>query len=658
MRQKRGDLLALTDDALVSLANRGLVKRATKDVDAGNGPAIEVDEGLTVLGRFADGTVATLPAGAALGAGSCSCPVNGICRHLLAVVLAYQRAHDGGATADAPVRWTPAEFDDDALEALLGARTLAAARRVHKLGYGATVRRPTAGVPVPEVELSSCTVRFLVPHELGYVYADAAKGKRDEVVALAVWAFREADLRAPDADELQLDAGGTPAASAGTTSGIEHTLDIAAALLLDGVVQSGASAGVALARGRRDLETANLRWPLLALDEIADQLDAYHARSARYSPGRLASLVVELHARHRAATGASPLPRSRVLGVEEHGDTPMRRVQLSGLGCRVLAAGNERTAEAFLAHAGSGEVLVIRKRWDFGDEEAPTGHELGRRRMAQSATLASLASANVVSESVVRSASRLLRIGSSRVARTTISPSAGDWGALPDSLLVGDVDRLVASMDSMPPRLIRPRVEAELVRVIATGEVLSIGYHPGAQRLDAVVAGRDGGTFTISSVHRSACPAALDAIAEALSGGPGSVRFVSGPVRRFQGRVVVDPLAVVTASGVVVPDLAPGTGSTELEQAAAGAADDTVAAALDGALAVVAEAAHRGLAHVPPTFADRLRAAAAQLARVGLRRTSDAVIRLAATLGPDPGQRAVDAWVDAELRLLVTAELR
>ena len=192
----RADLLALTTEALAALSNRGLVKRAIREVEAGAAPSIGIDANGTVLGAHPDGAASTLPPGAGLG--SCTCGAAAVCRHLLATVLAYQ------ATAAAPVApaasttvWSPGEFTDEALAALVGARALGSARRAYRAGYVARVRRPTPSRPEPSVELSSCTVRFLVPHELGYARADAADGSRPDAIPLAVWAFRAADSADP-----------------------------------------------------------------------------------------------------------------------------------------------------------------------------------------------------------------------------------------------------------------------------------------------------------------------------------------------------------------------------------------------------------------------------------------------------------------------------
>ena len=67
--------------------------------------------------------------------------------------------------------------------------------------------------------------------------------------------------------------------------------------------------------------------------------------------------------------------------------------------------------------------------------------------------------------------------------------------------------------------------------------------------------------------------------------------------------------------------------------------------------------AHQGLLHLPTTYPDRLRGAARELRKAGLRRVASAVDGFAATLGPDPGEDAVQAWVDAYLRVDVALDL-
>lgn len=147
----RPDLLALTPETLAALSNRGLVKRATKELDAGTVPALTTDADTTVRARFDDGTTTSLPPGTGLDEGSCSCAAPGVCRHLIALVLAHQRDAEAGpgAAPAAFTDWSPGSTDDAALAEAIGTRPFATARRTFERGYAAVVHRPTPTVPSP-----------------------------------------------------------------------------------------------------------------------------------------------------------------------------------------------------------------------------------------------------------------------------------------------------------------------------------------------------------------------------------------------------------------------------------------------------------------------------------------------------------------------------
>jgi hypothetical protein len=679
----RADLLALTEGALVSLTNRGLYKRAAKEVAAGTGPSV-AEDAHAVRGAFPDGVVCTLPPGG-LDAADCTCGAVGACRHVVAVVLAYQATASDGT--DEFEDWSPAEFTDEDLETLLGKRTFATARRRLAAGYLARVHRATEAQPVPWVELPNCSVRFLVPHDLAYARSDVRDTK--EVVALAVWAWRAWAARGGEAGDrhfavggvadssaaalgaaASVDAGG-PADSPGTLGdgltesgagasdagpgggagdvSLTAAVELAADIFLTGVANLAAGFTPRLARVRRDLEAANLRWPLLAADELADQLAAHADRAARHQQVLVADLLAELVARDRVAGAAVGQPRSRVLGTEEAAEVALRRLRLTALGCRVLAVGADRRVLVFLADPAAGVVLTLDGRY----QDAATGADLVGRRLAGS-TVGVLAGGNVVTETAHRRADRRLRLAVNRVARTTVSQSGGAWGHLPATVLARDLDALAAELDRLPPRLVRPRVDAEDVRVVEVAEVEHLWYEPGSQRLSAVVRGTEGGTARIVSEHRSVAPAALDALAEALHREP---RYVSATVRRGRGGLVLTPIAVVAEGRVIVPDLASGDGSQDLADGAA-VAPDPLTAAIESAFELLAELAHRGARHLPPSFESRLTTTADRLDTAGLGRCAADLRGLRRTLGPDPGRAAFDAWADAAIRLITTAELR
>ncbi|MGW0522129.1 SWIM zinc finger family protein [Crossiella sp. NPDC003009] len=638
----RADLLGLTPDALAAVANRGLVKRAAKELDTGPPPEVTADEAGAVTVRFADGTVTGLPAGVDLTAASCTCAASGVCRHRIGLVLAYQREF-GAAT---PPPWSPGTFTDDQLAAQLGARAITAARRAHQRGYTVRLRRGTSADPVARADLPTGTVAFLAPGDLGYARADGAAG--DEQVVLAVWAFREAEQRALTGAEVRFEAGG-PGEPAATTSGVAGAVALTEQLVLDGVRHTSPAFTAALRRTADELGAAGLHWPAAAMADLVEQLDAYATRGAGYQATRLAELVTEIHVRHRA-TG----PRAAVLGSEQAAGTPLRRVRLTSLGCRIRSTPTAPVAEVFLAEPGSGTVLVARQSWPTGPEPI-TGAELAGRRFAGS-TLGALATANVVSESAARDARGLVRFGAHR-ARTTVSPLGNAWASLPAPVLVADLGALGTELGELPPRLVRPRFEAEHMRVVPIAGVSALSYHPGDQRLDAVITDPGGATATIARTHHPLCPAALDCLAEALSGAHGRPRFVSGTVRRHRGGLVLDPLAVLTDHGIFVPDLATGPGPA-IPTVTPGQPPDQLGLALSAATEVTAQAIHHGLRDPAPATHTALAAAVTALSGAGLHTAAADLSAFGAALRGEDRRLAVDTWVRAQFRLLTTAEFR
>ncbi|MEU7746806.1 hypothetical protein [Nonomuraea sp. NPDC049158] len=667
----RTDLLGLTTDALAALTNRGLVKRAGKET----APDLRTDADGTVHGDFAGGPTASLPPGG-LDAARCTCGATGVCRHVVGVVLAYQRRHAGpaaeitdrlpAATADGPPVetgehsqvegrdpeppvWSPGQVSDDELTARIGARLMSAARRTERTGYTARVRRATAADPAPQVELATATVRFLIPGDLGFVHTDAVAGSRDDVIALAVWAFRVADELHPGMREVRVDVGGE--AGTGTGSGLERALGLAGTVLREGAAHLGQGFEATIADVQRHLDAAGSRWPLLAVGDLAEQLTAYRDRSAYYRPELLASHLAELHARHRAVTRPDATLRSSVLGTAEAAETPLRRARLESLGCRIRGLGDRRIAEIYLAHSDSAMVLVLRREWD-GDDD---GAALARRRIAGS-TLAALATGNLVTESAVRSASRTVRLATGRISKTTVSPSRGDWGELSPSLLVTDLAALGRELDALTLRPIRPRVEAELVRVFAVSQVVTMTYAAGDQRLDALIADQAGNTATVTATHTGAAAGRLDSLAAVLAGEEGELRFVSGVAGRTAGGVVIDPIGLAAGDRVVVPDLRAAGGGGPLAVAEDDQHDPLTAVLID-TRGLLAEAAHHGLSHLPPTYDARLDTAARRLTTLGLHRIAQAVTAFAAARSQDSGEAVEQTWIDAYLRLEVALDL-
>ncbi|MDE7212775.1 MAG: SWIM zinc finger family protein, partial [Lachnospiraceae bacterium] len=88
-------LVAVDDDYLVGMANKGLVKRAYKDMEAGDYKVLSAD-GEAQVSVGAETATIRQP----LGESTCSCPSRTICRHVLLGILALREYVGGGADAE------------------------------------------------------------------------------------------------------------------------------------------------------------------------------------------------------------------------------------------------------------------------------------------------------------------------------------------------------------------------------------------------------------------------------------------------------------------------------------------------------------------------------------------------------------------------------
>jgi hypothetical protein len=653
----RADLLALTPQALASLSNLGLVKRAQRELAEGAGPKLHEEDDGTVVGTYDDGVVARLPKGATLKDSPCTCGATGVCRHRIAVALAYgpwHAAEHAGApppSARVETSWSPAEIDDATLERALGVKLLERARVTMRRGLVATLEHDA----VPVARLPSCTVRFLVPRDVAYARCDCAQaGGACEHLALAVWAFRELEEASAAPVVVALGGGGPGASSAGHAEALEDALLLARELLVAGIGETS-PLPARFARLRMLLARARMTWMHgIALDlEIA--LEGYHKRSALHGTREIAALLVELAARARAGVAtSSELPPRFVLGEDEAPETLLDHVRLVSLGARVRADERSRFADVYLADPDTKLVLVLRKRWDFGpDEELQEGPALARRAVAAKIKLEALARGQLVSKVVTRLANRSIDLGTSRVAQTSVTPQRGDWDALPAPLLVRDLALHAEAVKRLPPRVLRPRVLAEAVHAVEVSAVNDVVYSAAEQKLVAELVDAAGHPFLLVLRHRRAAPNAIDATAAALAR---SVRFVAGELRRGPSHWELEPLAVA-GEELVVPDLAGPALIAPSAGHALAAPKDPLDAAITRAESVLEELCNTGLGARARSALARADEAGRALDDAGLSALAVRVRAVRSCAQSGALDAAADAWLDAGLRLAVVREV-
>lgn len=113
----RSDLMALTADDLATLTNRGTVKRAQKELEAGEVTCEIRDEpGGGLVFAWSDGITCRFPPGQAVHEAVCSSGAAGITRHIVRSVLAYQRAGLDRQTTSEPADAGSARQDGNRLQ--------------------------------------------------------------------------------------------------------------------------------------------------------------------------------------------------------------------------------------------------------------------------------------------------------------------------------------------------------------------------------------------------------------------------------------------------------------------------------------------------------------------------------------------------------------
>lgn len=639
----RTDLLALGPEALTQLSNAGLYKRAQREFDGGYRPELRVADDGAVHGRYADGVEASLPAGASLREGRCTCGAAGICRHRLALVLAY-RLHASAASATPAAPADPSSIDEAALVASLPRAIVEAARRLTARGLVVDVERASAADPIATARLPTATVRFLAGADLAFARCDCALGERCEHVVLAVRAFRLAAERDTDAPRARVELGARDDATAEQWPAV----DALVALVVErGVAAGAATHAAALTAAFDEARERRATWLTFALEALQEWLHGFDARSARYRSEDGIALVAELAARTRAANGAGALSRRDVLGVDEPMESELGRTRLVSLGARVQVDGGTRVVRVALIDPDTGTRLVVRHESAVAAEAAPGAIE--RLRVASGVALGALARGQIVATTLRRRANGELKIGATWGGRLSLTPQNGDWRTLPAAAVIRDLAAWRDAEREAVPGVLRPRHGLADFRVIAFDTVRDVAYDPVEQCLTAWCEDAAGNAFALVREHDGAAPGALDALYAALTGATGAPRFVAGPLRRDGAFVRVDPWSVATTTRLCVPDTENATGA--LAAAPVGRlprAHDPLASVLHDAALILAEALHRGLRDAGEGWRERARSVARRLDEAGLA-------TLAAGCG-EVAKNAQSAVVDNALRLLLLRE--
>ncbi|MRG93906.1 hypothetical protein [Polyangium spumosum] len=603
----RADLAAMTPEALAALANVGLVKRAQREIEGGQGPVVHEEEGGVVVATFPDGISTRLLPGHALKDTPCGCGAKSVCRHRVAAVLVYA----AGAGSETRPPW---QIGSEELLVWLGERA-SLVDAAEAAGVDVEL-----GTSPPIARFSGCAVRFLAGADLGHARCDCAS-TRCVHVPLAVRAFwrLSAEARSRGGGQVRLGPPPRPTIPASVLDGVEG--------LLGKTLARGLADARGLAQAREEVRARLKEYPWLdgLFEDIEAQRVAWESRSALHDAGEVRRLLAEGWARARAArSGGDP---AALLGLGEPLEVPLERARLISLGARLSAAGTARSLEVLFWDGAS----VVSWSISIPDKVDPS-----TMISVAGTPLGVMAGGQILSRHLVRLARRTIEVRRGR--DTTVVPQRGDWGDIPAPFGFSGPAALFTDEASRPPSFLRPRARTAALRVVATnGGVQGLSWSPGRQTLSGWIE-EGGAELRLERAHEWFAPGAIAALAEALP----AARYVSGWLRESRGGRVLEPIAVVT-DRVVVPDLSPAAPIPALPVAAP-EARDLLGAALGRLESALDALAQDGVlaARIPPL--------APALSAVGLRAMAATYSRLEAARAAGDLGEATQAWADAAIQ--------
>lgn len=683
-RSLRAMARSLDRASLEAMSNRGLVRRAEKDLERGVAVGVAVSEADTLTLHVGEWEVRI--DGQGLAKARCGCPASGICQHVVMAALFLQQQSVGLVETASEIGGAPAPVVDPIEEWMsldAGALTrwagASAFRQGLELASEAEGEIEVGAVIHVRFRTRNVEVRFVPGSGLdGAITSGSRSGDdRARVVAAIIQWQRSRGV----AWELPV-TGGALEAHAGAPRTRGEVVDVCRRLAQEMVVQGLArlSAGVDARLGTLGMSAMAVNLPRLShlLRSIGDEVTACQNRQARSDSWRLLAALAGLEALCEALRLGGESPRADLVGVHRERFDEVGTIELSG-----VAAWPWETASGY-----AGLTVLFwddsAKAWNTWSEARPKSASAGFdavARFAHPGPWAGVDSPRVAVRSRVR-LMRARRTGGGRLSASSQTrglvlgvsepvscgmPVRDDWSGLDrlwrDSVTVGlktanPLDRIVALRIGVVGARVYDEVRQVLTWELSDrtghGLVLEVPFTPLQEGVVRCLEGLD--------------PAVV-------SGG-----VVIGRLERHGGRRVLFPFSVHPVSGAAIhlgfvkagqPTGAPGTGEVpnhepdfaedpEPEDASSGgsavpACPLELARWLDRVDEVLIAVAEGGVGSGGRRAMTALPGLAGELRRVGLNGLATGLSRLSA--GADPGTALLRAvYISSLLRGLGTME--
>jgi hypothetical protein len=564
----RADLLALTPDDLASLSNRGIVKRAQKELESGEFRFLIQEEPENLRVEWSDGIVCQFPAGKSVHEAICSSGTLGISRHVIRSVLAYQTKYQevtattdnepsrenmppGSATikptevangSQAKGIWDPGAISDEDL--LLHFRKSAIIQARKRFEEGVLVELTRGAKPIAHFLDDGCTVRFMVPGDLRYISADCAESLLPIWVPLAVWAFRELpegrlagivsrsqiEWPVPKETLLALEA-------------------LMAELFIDGLHGISDTWPQRLSRLEHSIRTQGLIWPAELITDLLQQCEMYRQHDARFEPPQVVQLLGELTARRRAIqNNPQTVPQPLIRGTSADRATEIAGGRMVGIGLGVRRGKRHTTISTYLQDAESGSLAAVERTFADPDpkngEQTRTFTDLADTILVRGVSLARLATSQLLLKSGKRTPGGQLILP--RIATNLVTnPQSFQWEQLKAPLAVENFAQLSARLESLPPSCLRPRRCTENVHVVPVQAAAEVRFDVALQQLVATLRDTEGQVAELVCPYHSQADVAFNSLYRSLNERGSELRFVSGHVRVRGRKLQIRPIALV-----------------------------------------------------------------------------------------------------------------
>ena len=570
----RSDLLALTNDDLTVLSNRGLVKRALKELNSEKLTCQLTENEAEITIAWSDEVECIFPAGEKISDHHCSCAATNICRHLIRSILLYQSQHQGSEPENssevetlkqslekinqekisAIKPWNPGTISDEELASHYPKATIS---RIKKEFASQIIEVIRAIKPIARIHTLAYTVRFLVPGDIRYTYCDCAETAPCRHVLYAVWAFRLLDENQTSGlISTQTEALPIPLE---LLDELERTLQD---LLAVGIRSISASLTGRLQRLANQCRQAELIWLGEIIAELIQMSDFYTNRDARFSSLKLVELIGELCIRSDAIrNNIYTVPQLFIRGSKADKLTDIGAARLIGLGCGVQVKKQTVILTSYLQDTDSGTVVAVCHEFidpQEEDIELPAFSQLAEKPLFKRASLGSLGAGQMLVKGGKRSPNYQFIPGRSQIV---INPQTFQWSELRSPLLIEDFDLLKAHLQLQPPASLRPRRITENFHVLAVDRVESVQFSPAEQQVTAILKDSNHNSVGLGFPYSYRARSGTELLLSWLNNE--KIKFVAGQVSSRTSGITIEPVSLVRQDGKTHDILQPWIATSE-----------------------------------------------------------------------------------------------